>query len=1287
MNNPLSDGNESIIDIFVLGRSETGTQQLKEQLEHQDYRVTLFNDGTDLIDTLHSGKPNLIICDTISFGQEAYDCCRLIKSDEYLWMIPVMILTRASTLSDLLYVLDSNGDNFIAQPYDSPYLLSQIEVLLQTPVEQPSTDLIKTQFKIQHDDQIFVVTADRRKLLEFLLSAFEIAVKNSEDLSSANTEIQILSSRLTTLEDAGIENARLIEMLSASVKKKEQDERTLKIDFDEIEQAHDEKTAEIGHLSQELGETKKLLTTAEEHIRILLEEREKTTQSFQSENSDLAEQVSSLSQKINAKTRELEEKTKESDVKALALDEETTRSARLELAVKESDVQIGQLKTSLQILTVEKEQLASQLSSEKNRARVAEEGIQSVLQAKALSENDLTRLVNEQKDAARQQNDEILRLKTEIEAESGRCTSTEKQLENIRHELEQLITTHDADEMSKRQQFDDLQTRFDSAVATMFSQERELKILKDELVVAHANNKKSAASTASVTAAFNETRLEIEEREWKVQSLEKQIADAGILNEKSNEKVRNLTASLESLQSALNAEKEQHAAAEKRLNEAIRERDENLQSVRGAHENVKTDLDQHKNDLLRLNRDLEAALLLRSTLQGDITTASSKIKELEHELKSALQVKDQNGEQVRSLAEELGMTKSALKEARASLDGEKEQHAAAEKQLNEAIRERDKNLQSVRGAHETVKTDLDQHKNDLSRLNRDLEAATLIRSTLQGDITAASSKIKELEHELKSAVQVKDQNGEQARSLAEELEKMKSALKEARAALDGEKEQRAAAEAQLNAAIRVRDDNLQSVRGAHDQTKSDLDVHRNDLMRLNRDLEAATHLTSVLLADFNAASVRIDQLEHDLNSVVQGKEQTGQQARSLSDDLERTKAELETERRIRRTAEVNLQKSAQVSSKLEGDIARSAAEREGLKAALERERLLHTATAEKARAAAHAKEHVELEFKTVKEDHERHDDLRAAKIKKLNQDFEQVLARQRDLEQKVKTLESDKAAAEARAEALANEIEQARTALADEWEDHMNDEERLAATEKKATQMAQSLSGIEKPSSERERKWAVVVKQTDLPAEIRPTPKAVIATKLPETHAVVIPDKKQESAMSPGIEDLFEDETPTAPVEQIPVSVHSHATPAAETPVVINEEEPDEGHKTTEEPESADQEAGELEASEQGDEQEAGEDADEEEEPEDDEEADTGEQVKTLNDFGPPSGYGISFNRQQWFDLLKWSHHSGALSQEQRMQIVRMGRLIQNGRKLTQKQDEQVREMTVLVQTLGYRFH
>ncbi|PKL58472.1 MAG: hypothetical protein CVV34_02135, partial [Methanomicrobiales archaeon HGW-Methanomicrobiales-5] len=179
MNDPLSDESEKFKDIFVLGRNEERTLELIEQLENQEYRVTLFSDGPQLIDTLRLGKPNLIICDTTTCGQEAYEYCRQIKSDDILWMIPVIILTRASSLGDLLYVLDSNADNFIAQPYDSPYLLSLIEGMLTSPVERQTTEQIKTQFRIQHDDRIFVVTADRRKLLEFLLSAFEIAVKNS----------------------------------------------------------------------------------------------------------------------------------------------------------------------------------------------------------------------------------------------------------------------------------------------------------------------------------------------------------------------------------------------------------------------------------------------------------------------------------------------------------------------------------------------------------------------------------------------------------------------------------------------------------------------------------------------------------------------------------------------------------------------------------------------------------------------------------------------------------------------------------------------------------------------------------------------------------------------------------------------------------------------------------------------------------------------------------------------------------------------------------------------------
>jgi DNA-binding response OmpR family regulator len=164
MNEPPLDKTESVIDIFVLSISESLAPQLTEHLEDKGYRVTVFSDSKHLLEILGEGKPNLLICDTTTI-EDGFEVCRRIKADADLWVIPVLIFTGASTLADFLNVLDCNADNFLAYPSDLPYRLSLIESTLTTPVERQTPDLIKTQFKINHDDRIYVVAASRRKIL------------------------------------------------------------------------------------------------------------------------------------------------------------------------------------------------------------------------------------------------------------------------------------------------------------------------------------------------------------------------------------------------------------------------------------------------------------------------------------------------------------------------------------------------------------------------------------------------------------------------------------------------------------------------------------------------------------------------------------------------------------------------------------------------------------------------------------------------------------------------------------------------------------------------------------------------------------------------------------------------------------------------------------------------------------------------------------------------------------------------------------------------------------------
>src|SRR5512137_2921650 len=100
MNGSLSDGNDNIVDIFVLSTSTTDSPLQASDLEHLGYRPTFFSNAQQLFESLRSGKPNLLICDSITSPQDSYDLCRTTKADYDLWVVPVLIITSASNLSD-----------------------------------------------------------------------------------------------------------------------------------------------------------------------------------------------------------------------------------------------------------------------------------------------------------------------------------------------------------------------------------------------------------------------------------------------------------------------------------------------------------------------------------------------------------------------------------------------------------------------------------------------------------------------------------------------------------------------------------------------------------------------------------------------------------------------------------------------------------------------------------------------------------------------------------------------------------------------------------------------------------------------------------------------------------------------------------------------------------------------------------------------------------------------------------------------------------------------------------
>jgi hypothetical protein len=180
---------------------------------------------------------------------------------------------------------------------------------------------------------------------------------------------------------------------------------------------------------------------------------------------------------------------------------------------------------------------------------------------------------------------------------------------------------------------------------------------------------------------------------------------------------------------------------------------------------------------------------------------------------------------------------------------------------------------------------------------------------------------------------------------------------------------------------------------------------------------------------------------------------------------------------------------------------------------------------------------------------------------------------------------------------------------------------------------------------------------------------------------VPAPETDQRSAADIPIEELFEDVDPglnplAPPVFPVPEAAGARTIAEAEDYRVK------EGSRDPEEIEQGETIPDFVPETQSEDEEYAGED----EEPEPNDTAIRGDRRTAYTPVSYlPSAGPVSFNRQQWFDLFTWARHADSLTADQRMEIIRMGRLIQRGRKLTFKQDARIREMIELAQSHGYR--
>lgn len=122
----LIEDNQSDIDIMIEAFNQTDTRKNIDVVMNGDEAINYFN---SLKTNLDSGMPDLVLLDVNLPSHNGLEILRLIKGDEVLKHIPVVMLTTSSSEKDIEKCYSNHANSFFSKPSSLHKFIELISML------------------------------------------------------------------------------------------------------------------------------------------------------------------------------------------------------------------------------------------------------------------------------------------------------------------------------------------------------------------------------------------------------------------------------------------------------------------------------------------------------------------------------------------------------------------------------------------------------------------------------------------------------------------------------------------------------------------------------------------------------------------------------------------------------------------------------------------------------------------------------------------------------------------------------------------------------------------------------------------------------------------------------------------------------------------------------------------------------------------------------------------------------------------------------------------------------
>ena len=115
--------------ILLVEDEEDLASALKDNLELEDFSVSLAHTAEDALRAVAREEPSLILLDIMLPGMNGFDFCRSLRDRDI--NIPIIILSARSAELDKVLGLELGADDYVTKPFGVRELIARVKAVLR----------------------------------------------------------------------------------------------------------------------------------------------------------------------------------------------------------------------------------------------------------------------------------------------------------------------------------------------------------------------------------------------------------------------------------------------------------------------------------------------------------------------------------------------------------------------------------------------------------------------------------------------------------------------------------------------------------------------------------------------------------------------------------------------------------------------------------------------------------------------------------------------------------------------------------------------------------------------------------------------------------------------------------------------------------------------------------------------------------------------------------------------------------------------------------------------------